>query len=93
MARYRRAMETLTCPRCGTEMESRALADAQVSQCPDGHGIFLARADLGTLIEAENDWHRNASQHTAPLPKITADMTAPPAGRASARAWVETLFS
>ncbi len=74
-------------------MESRALADGQVSRCPDGHGVFLSRADLGTLIEAENDWHRNASQHTAPLPRITADMTAPPAGRAAARAWVETLFS
>ena len=74
-------------------MVSRALADGQVSQCPDGHGVFLSRADLGTLIEAENDWHRNASQHTAPMPKITADMQAPPPGRPPARAWVETLFS
>ena len=63
-------------------MESRALADGQVSQCPDGHGVFLSRADLGSLIEAETDWHRNASQHTAPMPRITADMTAPPTGRA-----------
>ena len=83
----------MTCPRCGTAMVSRALADGQVSQCPDGHGVFLSRADLGTLIEAENDWHRNASQHTAPMPKITADMQAPPPGRPPARAWVETLFS
>ena len=29
-------METLTCPRCGTAMVSRALADGEVSQCPDG---------------------------------------------------------
>ena len=74
-------------------MVSRPLADGQVNQCPDGHGVFLSRADLGTLIEAENDWHRNASQHTAPMPRITADMQAPPAGRPPARAWVETLFS
>ena len=74
-------------------MVSRALADGQVSQCPEGHGVFLSRADLGTLIEAENDWHRNASQHTAPMPRITADMEAPPPGRSPARAWVETLFS
>jgi uncharacterized protein len=86
-------MDALTCPRCGAEMVSRTLADGQVSQCPDGHGVFLERADLGSLIESETDWHRNASQQTAPLPKITADMTAPPSGRAKARAWVETLFS
>ena len=54
--------------------------------------MFLARADLGMLVEAENDWHRNAGQHTAPLPRITADMTAPPAAGKVSRAWVETLF-
>ncbi|MFC4785098.1 zf-TFIIB domain-containing protein [Nocardioides sp. MAHUQ-72] len=90
-------METLSCPRCGTEMVTRSLTgadgEAEVSSCPDGHGIFLARADLGSLIESETDWHRNASQHTAPMPRITADMVAPPASRAPARAWVETLFS
>ncbi len=85
-------MDALTCPRCGAEMVSRPLADAQVSQCPEGHGVFLARADLGSLVESETDWHRNASQHTAPLPRITPDMTAPPSGRAKPRAWVETLF-
>ena len=85
--------ESLACPRCGIKMETRALGAGEVSQCPDGHGVFLARADLGTLIEAETDWHRNASQHTTPIPRITADMTAPPSGRSRARAWVETLFS
>ena len=89
-------METLTCPRCGAELETRAfssaLGEGAVSSCPAGHGIFLARADLGALVEAENDWHRHAGQHTAPMPRITADMTAPPAGRPAARAWVETLF-
>lgn len=85
-------METLTCPRCGADMTSRALGDGEVQQCPDGHGVFLSRADLGTLIEAENDWHRHAGQHTAPLPKITEGMTAPPPGTIPARAWIETLF-
>jgi Zn-finger nucleic acid-binding protein len=89
-------MESLTCPRCGTEMVSRALSasmgDGEVSMCPDGHGVFLARADLGALIESESDWHRHAGQHTAPMPRITADMAAPPAGKAPPRAWVETLF-
>jgi Zn-finger nucleic acid-binding protein len=89
-------MENLTCPRCGNQMVTRSLGgsagEGEVSQCPDGHGVFLARADLGSLIEAENDWHRNASQHTAPIPRITPDMQAPPSPRTPARAWVETLF-
>ena len=25
----------------------------------------------------ESGWHRNAGQHTAPMPRITADMSAP----------------
>ena len=76
-------------------MVTRSLGggDGEVSRCPEGHGVFLSRADLGSLIEAEIDWHRNSSQHTAPMPRITADMQAPPAGPAPSRAWVETLFN
>ena len=73
-------------------MVSDTLGDGEVYQCPDGHGVFLSRADLGSLIEAENDWHRHAGQHTAPMPRITADMTAPPSTGKVSRAWVETLF-
>jgi Zn-finger nucleic acid-binding protein len=73
-------------------MAERMLGQAPVFQCPDGHGVFLDRADLGALVEAESDWHRNASQHTAPLPRITPDMTAPPAAAKRSRAWVESLF-
>lgn len=87
-------METLSCPRCGAEMVTRSLGDGEVSRCPEGHGVFLARADLGALIESETDWHTHAGQHTNPMPRITADMeTAPPAPAPPARAWVETLFS
>ncbi len=73
-------------------MVTRALGDGEVHQCPDGHGVFLARIDLGALIEAEGDWNSHAGQHTAPMPRITADMEAPPSPRPAARAWVETLF-
>ncbi len=86
---------TSTCPRCSTEMSTRVLGrDAEVNVCPQGHGVFLSRADLGALVEAENDWHKHAGQHTAPMPRITADMLEAPApsGSAPARAWVETLF-
>jgi Zn-finger nucleic acid-binding protein len=91
-AGYGRHMETLSCPRCGAEMVAQTLGDGEVNQCPEGHGVFLARADLGTLIEAENDWHRHSGQHTAPMPRITTDMEAPPSARTPARAWIETLF-
>jgi uncharacterized protein len=89
-------METMSCPRCGAEMSTRSLGAAhgegEIAACPEGHGVFLARVDLGALIEAETDWHRHAGQHTAPMPRITADMTAPPSVGKQSRAWVETLF-
>ena len=59
---------------------------------PTGHGVFLARIDLGSLVESETDWHRLASQGTMPIPRITEDMAAPRTSRTPARAWVETLF-
>ncbi|MDO9497474.1 MAG: zf-TFIIB domain-containing protein [Nocardioides sp.] len=86
-------METYSCPRCSVAMVTHQVGDGEVAQCPDGHGVFLSRADLGAMIESELDWHRHAGQHTAPLPRITADMVAPPAAKTPARAWVETLFS
>ena len=86
-------MASMACPRCGDEMAERSVAQTTVSQCPAGHGVFLSAADLGALVEAETDWHRNAGQHTAPLPRITPDMTAPPTANRKSRAWVETLFN
>ena len=74
-------------------MAEKSFGTGRVSRCPEGHGVFLERAELGNLIEAETDWHRNAGQHTAPLPRITADMTAPPTTGKVSRAWIETLFS
>lgn len=85
-------MEPLACPRCHSPMTSRPLGTGAVNRCPEGHGVFLERAELGSLVEAESDWHRHAGQSTAPLPRITPDMVAPPTARRSARAWVETLF-
>lgn len=74
-------------------MEKRAVGAASVSRCTSCSGIFLERADLGNLVEAENDWHRNAGMHhTEPLPRITADMTAPPPSRPRAQSYIETLF-
>lgn len=85
-------METITCGRCGQEMEEQPVGLGKVHVCPEGCGVFLSRAHLGTLSEAETDWHNNYSQRTAPMPRITPDMIAPPAVTKRARSWVETLF-
>jgi Zn-finger nucleic acid-binding protein len=74
-------------------MQSGAVGTVTVNRCPSCHGVFLERADLGNLVEAESDWHANAGMHhTEPLPRITADMTAPPPSKPKARAYIETLF-
>ena len=85
-------MESMTWPRCGVEMSERNVGEATISKCPDGHGVYLSRAELGVLIEAENDWHAHQSANTAALPRITADMASPPATQSRSRAFVETLF-
>lgn len=85
-------MDPMNCPRCGNAMDDRRTGDAVVMACPDGHGVFLPRAELGQLADAESDWHRGAGQHTAPMPRITPDMTAPPPTTHKSRSWVETLF-
>ena len=72
-------------------MTEQTIGDARVSRCPEGHGVFLERADIGALVEAENDSHERSVHDTARLPRITADMTAPPMSP-SPRGWVETLF-
>ena len=81
-----------SCPQCGAQMTARPLGSGQIHSCPAGHGVFLARMDLGSLVESETDWHRLASQGTMPIPRITPDMQAPRTSKVPARAWVETLF-
>jgi Zn-finger nucleic acid-binding protein len=84
-------MDALTCPRCDAEMVTRSHGVAEVLLCPAGHGVFLERAELGSLIEAESDWHDRSVQDTAQLPRITGD-DVPPMPGARSRAFVETLF-
>lgn len=85
-------VDTMTCPRCQGTMATRRFAHAEVSRCEDCSGVFLARADLGALIEGENDWHAHQSANTAALPRITSEMASPPVGPERSRAFVETLF-
>ena len=87
-----RDMEETTCPGCGGTMAARPPGGVTVRQCASCQGVFLDRADLGRLVEAENDWHAQRSTDTAQLPRISADMPAPPP-RAKARSYVDSLFS
>ena len=83
----------MICPNCRSLMATRTVGDAEVSRCTGCNGIFLQRADLPGLVEAEEDWHRGVGiHHTEPLPRITADMTAPPPSRPRARSFIEELF-
>jgi uncharacterized protein len=84
-------MDSMNCPRCNAEMTTRVVGSGEVSRCPEGHGVFLSRPELGALIEAETDWHERSVHDTAQLPRITGDMP-PPMPAKRARSWVETLF-
>ncbi len=86
-------MEEMSCPKCRSTMTMRNVGTVEVHQCTSCSGIFLERAELGNLTEAENDWYRDSGPSTQPIPRITADMTAPPASTAPAvRSYVELLF-
>jgi Zn-finger nucleic acid-binding protein len=84
-------MDEMTCPKCAGTMAERSPGGVRVRQCDSCQGVFLDRADLGSLVESENDWHANRSADTARLPRITPDMTAPPPA-AKARSYVDSLF-
>jgi len=84
-------MTEMVCPQCQSTMDERSFAHLSVHRCSQCSGIYLSRADLGALVEAENDWHSHQSANTAALPRITRD-TPPPVSQARARAYIETLF-
>jgi Zn-finger nucleic acid-binding protein len=88
------ATDAMTCPKCHSELATRSVGEVTVHQCPQCSGIFLERSDLWNLVDAENDWYssRDAGPVTQPLPRITADMTAPPPAAPKARSYVESLF-
>ena len=81
----------MTCPKCNGTMAERSVGRVRVQQCESCQGVFLDRADLGTLVESENDWHAHRSTDTAQLPRITSDMSEPPRP-AKPRSYVDGLF-
>jgi len=66
----------------------------ELAQCDSCKGIFLERTELAGLIEHENEWHLSSGPRTEPLPRITADMAAPPAGSSRPRrqSFIDELF-
>lgn len=84
-------VDAWTCPQCQGALELRSFGPGSVRQCAACESLFLPRAEVGALVEAENDWHRRQSNDTAQLPRITSDMSAPPPV-SRARSFVESLF-
>lgn len=72
-------------------MHQHSYGQVSVDKCGSCGGVFLDRADLGTLVEAENDWHSHQSANTAALPRI--DFNAPPPAMPQrSRSFLEALF-
>jgi Zn-finger nucleic acid-binding protein len=62
--------QTLTCPKCGSEMRSYERNGVLVDQCTGCKGIFLDRGELERLTEAENTFYeRERPQGQAERPK------------------------
>lgn len=84
----------MVCPKCDGPMTERLHGGVPRARCEQCGGVFLDRADLADLVEAENDWHAASGPQTAPLPRITPGMPAPPVPEPAprARAYIEELF-
>jgi uncharacterized protein len=55
--------QTLTCPKCGSEMRSYERNGVLVDQCTGCRGIFLDRGELERLVDAEGAYYeRDQSQ-------------------------------
>lgn len=82
------------CPQCGSTMQPHERGGITVTQCTGCEGIFLARAQLGLLIEQENDWHVSSGPGTQPIPRIVPGMPPPPQYSAprQPRSYLDELF-
>lgn len=87
-----RADPEMTCPQCRAAMGAHAVGGITVLRCEGCSGIFLERADLAHLVEAENDYHRDSGPATQPIPRIMPGMSSPPPLAQSSRAYIQLLF-
>ena len=82
----------MTCPKCQGVMKPHTYGAVSARRCESCEGLFLDRADLGVLVEAETDWHAHQSANTATLPRITEFSTPPPPAPPRSRSFIEALF-
>lgn len=54
--------QTLSCPKCGSEMRSYERNGVTVDQCTGCRGVFLDRGELEHLIDAENSHYEREQQ-------------------------------
>jgi Zn-finger nucleic acid-binding protein len=78
--------QTLTCPKCGSEMRSYERNGVLVDQCTGCKGIFLDRGELERLTEAENTFYERERprEHEGGRPKKTK--------KQKARSFLENLM-
>jgi uncharacterized protein len=77
--------QTLTCPKCGSEMRSYERNGVLVDQCTGCKGIFLDRGELERLTEAENTFYeRERTREHGERPKKTK--------KQKARSFLENLM-
>lgn len=58
--------ESLTCPKCGSEMRSYERNQVVVDQCNGCGGLFLDRGELERLVEAESSFYAQTRQDSPP---------------------------
>ena len=87
-------MTTRACPQDGSEMAEQVRGGVTVLQCATCRGLFISHAELGLLIEQENDWHVASGPTTQPIPRIVPGMSAPPdpPPARQARSYIDLLF-
>ncbi|MBA3232596.1 MAG: zf-TFIIB domain-containing protein [Propionibacteriales bacterium] len=87
-------MDPMTCPQCSSAMTPSQRGGVTLAQCTSCQGIFLSRADLGQLVEEENDWHVQSGPSTQPMPRIVPGMIPPPEYTTAkqARSYLDLLF-
>ena len=87
-------MASMACPQDGTEMTPHERGGVTVVQCPECQGLFMRHADLGLLIEQENEWHVSSgpvdAADSAHLPAWRRRRSDTPAKQA--RSYLDELF-
>ena len=75
-------------------MTEQVRGGVTVLQCATCRGLFISHAELGLLIEQENDWHISSGPTTQPIPRIVPGMSAPPDSPPArqARSYLDLLF-